>query len=579
MRKREQGVLTVEASIVLTLCVMLMLFLFSFARVYSAQSLVSHAVIQSSDAVALESYLREETLTGSEADVAELSNRFLGTTSVSADTYTSLRSADVPKTAKEKFVYAIGKNEAEADEKLKKLGVKSGLAGVDFSGSYIDLGNDDVIVYVSYTIEMQFGIFGMDGINVTKAAKSKTFGDILFGISVVAEDPKMGSGLGSGSYRHGTQIQISAAPKYGYKFTKWADGSTANPRTVTVTGEKKYVAIFEASEFGINLVSSPNEGGAASGGGIYKYLDSVTVTAIPSNGYRFTKWSVYSHKDEKTRNVSSQAFTLTVDQSYTCTANFTKNSYRVSVETSGLSGGNAYIVYNGRNSTSVTALYQDSFKLVAPSVSGYKFLGWKEKGSGNYFSSAPSVMMKVPASAASYVACYENTVRTVNFYNYDGSLYATRRVNSGRSLGSDMPSDPHSVGHIFNGWQSFDRNTAVYDNMNVYGSWSNCTRHVCGNCNEDHGIKAQKLNSHPVSGYTITCRCIVCAKCGSYLKYRNGRWQTTGSKKWTASNGEKIEIGENVWCITHRYESGGTGYCSSYMNSKSAGEYPVHPVH
>ena len=58
MKKREQGVLTVEASIVLTVCILFILFLFSFARIYSAQSMVGHAVIQASDAIALESYFR-----------------------------------------------------------------------------------------------------------------------------------------------------------------------------------------------------------------------------------------------------------------------------------------------------------------------------------------------------------------------------------------------------------------------------------------------------------------------------------------------------------------------------------------
>ena len=57
-KKRQQGILTVEASIVLTLLILLVLFLFSFGRVYRAQSLVSHATLQAADAVALESYLR-----------------------------------------------------------------------------------------------------------------------------------------------------------------------------------------------------------------------------------------------------------------------------------------------------------------------------------------------------------------------------------------------------------------------------------------------------------------------------------------------------------------------------------------
>lgn len=535
MKKREQGVLTVEASIVLTLCVLFMLFLFSFSRVYNAQSVVSHAVLQSSDAVALESYLREETLTGSEADVTELANRFMGTTSISADSYTSLRSADVPKIAKEKFVYAIGKNEAEADKKLKKLGVKNGLAGVDFSGSYIDFGNDDVVVYVNYTVEMQVGIFGMDEISVTKAAKSKTFGDILFGLSVVPENPIMGSASGSGSYKHGTQVQISATPNYGYKFKKWADGSTQNPRTVTVTGTKTYVAVFEQSEFGVNLLSSPETGGSTSGAGTYKYLDSATISATPAAGYHFTKWSIYSHEDKTTRSVNNQTTTLNINQSYTCTANFDKNSYTVKVETSGTTSGNAYIIYNSSNKTYITALYQTAFKLSAPSISGYRFLGWKEKESTGYFSTSSNVNMNVPAKNITYVACYESTLRTVSFYNKDGSLYTTRQVHAGNSLGGNMPANPYATGYRFNGWNGFNAGTVVYNNMSVYGKWSTCTYHKWGHCGVKHyfGYKAHwtYTSDHPSDHYLTWASCIRCVYCkireqGDYRVLCGTCWQT-----------------------------------------------------
>lgn len=573
MKKREQGILTVEASIVLTLCVLFMLFLFSFARVYNAQSMVSHAVLQSSDAVALESYLREETLTGSEADVTELANRFMGTTSINAESYTSLRSADVPKIAKDKFVYAIGKNEAEADEKLKKLGVKDGLAGVDFSGSHIDLGNDDVVVYVNYTIEMQFGVFGMDEISVTKAAKSKTFGDILFGISVVPEDPIMGSASGSGNYKHGTQVQISATPNYGYKFKKWADGSTDNPRTVTVTGATTYVAVFEQSEFGVNLVSSPAEGGTTSGGGTYKYLDSATISATPATGYHFTKWSIYSHKDTITKSDNNQTTSLNIDQSYTCTAFFDKNSYTINVETSGTTSCNAYIVYNSSNKSSINAPYQAGFKLTAPSVSGYKFLGWKEKDSSSYFSTSSSVSMNVPAANVTYVACYESTIRTVNFYNYNGSLYASRQVHAGNSLGSSMPANPKAIGQRFGGWQNFNQSTIVYNNTDVYGSWSTCTNHRVGDCGEVHTIKATKLSSHSSPGTTYQCMCIVCADCGCYLKWQNRRWVKSDGKWWNTGNGSSIYISPSVWCISHKNPSGG---CAGYKDRNSNGTYHIH---
>lgn len=572
MKKKEQGILTVEASIVLTLCLLFILFLFSFARVYNAQSLVSHAVIQSTDAVALESYLREEALTGSEADIVQLANRFLGTTSMSADSFESLRSANVPKIAKEKFVYAIGDNEAEADARLKKLGVKNGLAGVDFSASRMDLGNDDVIVYVSYTIEMQFPVFGMDEITVTKASKAKTFGDILFGISVVPEDPLMGSASGSGSYKHGTQIQISATPSYGYKFVRWADGNTDNPRTITVTGEATYTAQFEPSEFGINLKASPEAGGAVYGGGSYTYLTSdIAILAEPAEGYKFVNWTIYGHTDRTYRTVyDHNPKDLIADQTYTCTAHFEKKSYTVNVETLGTTSGRAFIVYNSSNNSNITAPYQAGFKLTTPQLSGYKFLGWKVKGASSYFSTSLSVSMNVPAENITYVACYESTIRTVNFYNYDGSLFATRQVHEGNSLGSDMPGDPKQIGQKFGGWRDFNRDTRVYSDTNVYGAWSTCTSHRIGDCGVVHTISPVKLNSHKSPGKTYQCMCIVCADCGCYLKQSGGRWVKANGKNWNSPSG-KIFIAPNIWCIRHQWAS-----CESYKNKTSNGTYYIH---
>ena len=53
-----------------------------------------------------------------------------------------------------------------------------------------------------------------------------------------------GSVSGGGTYKKGTIIKISATPKYGYKFVRWSDGNTANPRTLTVTKNLTLTAEF-----------------------------------------------------------------------------------------------------------------------------------------------------------------------------------------------------------------------------------------------------------------------------------------------------------------------------------------------
>lgn len=57
-----------------------------------------------------------------------------------------------------------------------------------------------------------------------------------------------GSVSGSGTYEYGTNATLKATPNSGYKFVKWSDENTDNPRTITVTGDATYTAIFEADK-------------------------------------------------------------------------------------------------------------------------------------------------------------------------------------------------------------------------------------------------------------------------------------------------------------------------------------------
>lgn len=49
---------------------------------------------------------------------------------------------------------------------------------------------------------------------------------------------------GGGAYEYGSPITLIASPADGYKFEKWSDGNTQNPRDITVTGDATYEAQF-----------------------------------------------------------------------------------------------------------------------------------------------------------------------------------------------------------------------------------------------------------------------------------------------------------------------------------------------
>ncbi len=97
------------------------------------------------------------------------------------------------------------------------------------------------------------------------------------------------------AYNHGSTVQLTATPNFGYTFTSWsgdASGSS-NPLTVTMTSNKNitanYTAIIGTLTLNITAVNgtvtkNPNLAGYLAGA-------SVLLTATPNSGYEFTSWS------------------------------------------------------------------------------------------------------------------------------------------------------------------------------------------------------------------------------------------------------------------------------------------------
>ncbi|MCQ2060984.1 MAG: hypothetical protein MJY47_05285 [Fibrobacter sp.] len=71
-------------------------------------------------------------------------------------------------------------------------------------------------------------------------------GDVKkYAITVAVNDKTMGTVTGAGTYEYGTDVEISATAKKGYKFVKWSDGVKDAKRTITVTKAEKLTATFE----------------------------------------------------------------------------------------------------------------------------------------------------------------------------------------------------------------------------------------------------------------------------------------------------------------------------------------------
>ena len=87
-----------------------------------------------------------------------------------------------------------------------------------------------------------------------------------FTVTVMSDDAGKGITSGSGTYFKGTEIEIAAQPLSGYKFLKWNDENTNNPRRITVTKNETFTAVFDQASNASLVID-----------GVVKTIDSVKL--------------------------------------------------------------------------------------------------------------------------------------------------------------------------------------------------------------------------------------------------------------------------------------------------------------
>ena len=119
-------------------------------------------------------------------------------------------------------------------------------------------------------------------------------GDLLT-ITVLSADSLMGGVTGTGVYRSGDNPYIAANPARGYRFTRWSDGSAEQYRRVALTSDSTITAYFEFDpefQYRVSVRTADRAMGSVSPATAYaRHGETVTITATPLSGYRFTLWS------------------------------------------------------------------------------------------------------------------------------------------------------------------------------------------------------------------------------------------------------------------------------------------------
>ena len=105
-----------------------------------------------------------------------------------------------------------------------------------------------------------------------------------------------GSVTGGGTFKAGSLIQITATPNNNYRFVRWDDGNTDNPRSITVSEDMALTAVFEyegsqTTEPDKYTITLSATNGTVSGGGTFEKNTEIQIKATPDNGYHFVRWS------------------------------------------------------------------------------------------------------------------------------------------------------------------------------------------------------------------------------------------------------------------------------------------------
>lgn len=169
------GLLSLEASIVLTTFILLMLLMSSFFVVYETRNEMAHVLLTTADSLALDAFANEMP---KDDTIQSILYNLYGSKTESSGTFTNHTKwydgdeAALQQAIRERFIaYVAGGDPDEADRILKDLNIVDGTQGLDFSASKIVDGK--LYLEVHYEMEYEFQVFDLKGFTMSQSCCSK----------------------------------------------------------------------------------------------------------------------------------------------------------------------------------------------------------------------------------------------------------------------------------------------------------------------------------------------------------------------------------------------------------------------
>jgi len=212
--------------------------------------------------------------------------------------------------------------------------------------------------------------------------------DFIQRFTVTAKaDPVVGGTVtGGGTYDDGAVTTLVAKAATSYRFKHWEDASSNASRQIAVTANVTNTATFVRTVL-LTVQASPAKGGGATGGGYYETQSTATLTATPSNTWRFVKWSdnntnatltakananwkFLSWADTGSTNTSRKVTVLLGGATYT--GQFAMLTGEIALSTNTLSFGSVPIGLTATQTVAITNLGPNAVKFTSVTVpTGY----------------------------------------------------------------------------------------------------------------------------------------------------------------------------------------------------------------
>ena len=179
-----------------------------------------------------------------------------------------------------------------------------------------------------------------------------------------------------------TTVLLYATANYGYHFSMWNDGDTNNPRTVTLTQDTIFTALFAKNQYTLTLLCNDESLGDIGGDGTYDYLDTASITATSrAEHYHFVLWNDGIRDNPRQVVIAS-------DTSFT--AIFAIDTHIVNVATNDIARGMV-------EASGTEFVYGTPCTVTATAYTGYTFAGWSNGVTANPYTFA--VMSDVELTA------------------------------------------------------------------------------------------------------------------------------------------------------------------------------------